>query len=276
MDDVRVELALDVDELGALEHAARLDLGAGRPGLRRSVGHLAAERLAGHGIRHEVGRARVEREAEAVGRLAARVEDRRVVAREHDVTVLRVADRLPHVEHLEELRGELLRVRRVHHEVAEGDDARGGLVVRADLLRGALVLEGEPLLARRLLEPADALVGGALEVERLARVGGGDIGHGVAGAQLDQGGAIGRLEGVAGDLLVGAASCQNDRRHGGDGGSAKHAAKERAIHHGRDCIGKIWDLPAQIDLSARQIRRAESLQRPPLGSGVYSMLRSQT
>ena len=210
--DVDIERILEVDELGALEHAARLDLGAARPLRERTVGHAAAEGLARRRIGDEVGRPHVERVLEArVGR-AACVEGRREVAREEHIAVLVVADRLPHIEHLEELGLEVLFARRGRKQFLEREHARGGLLVRRDLLGGALVLEREPLLARRLLEPADALVDRAVEIEGATRKSCADIGLRIVLTKLDERGPVGRVVGVGRDFLLGPASCQSDQR----------------------------------------------------------------
>ena len=210
--DVDIERVLEVDELGALEHAARLDLGAARPLRKRAVGHAAAERLARRRIGDEVRRTRVERMLESrVGR-AARVEGRREVAREEHIAVLVVADRLPHIEDLEELRLEVLLARRGREQFLEREHARGGLLMRADLLGRALVLEGEPLLARGLLEPPDALVDRAIEVEGATRKGRADIWLGIVVSELDERRPVGRVVCVGRDFLLGPASCQGHQR----------------------------------------------------------------
>ena len=244
MDDVDIELVLEVHQLGALEHATRINLGTRRPRLNRTVGHLATERLTRGRIRHQISRAGVERILEAPLGLAAGLEDRGVITSKQHFAIGGVADRLPDIEQLEELLLELPRVGRAGHQVPKRQHACRGLLMRANFLGGALVLKGEPLLARGLLEPSDTFVGGALQIEGLARVGGRHIRHWVARSEFNEGRALG-YPGFRRDLLVGAASCQNDRRHCGDSGSAKHAAKKRAIHHDWDCIGKILDLSAE-------------------------------
>ena len=111
--------------------------------------------------------------------------------------------------------------------------------MRAHLFGGALVLEGEPLLARWLLEPTDALVGRAIEVKRFTSEGGGNVRLRVIRPQSHERGAVRRQERIFRNFLLRPASCQSDQRESDGGGSAKRATKGDAILHVVQSIGKI-------------------------------------